>query len=446
MRHLGRGKLLNNSAHETSMPSRQSDLGLPEWGPEPVPRESQTLGSRDFFVLWSSLGVGLLVLVAGSLLVPALGMFEALVVSIVGSFIGSLMLASAGIVGSAKGVPTMVSLRPVLGVVGSYVPTVLNVLQLVGWTSFEIMIMAQAATSIAQPFQEPLTNVLWVVVFGLWCGLLALGGPLIVIRKWLKKVAIWLVYASTIWITYQVFTQQNMLERFFLAGDGSMSVLLALDLVIVMPISWWPLISDYNRFARSPTKSFGGTLLGYTVSNTWFYFLGAAVVLVAGSGDVNVISSILALLLGIPALVLILVDETDNAFADIYSSAVSLQNIFTKTRQWKFIAVVTATGMALAITVPLAQYEVFLLMIGGFFVPLLGVLLSDYLLVRRRRIEIEEFYSRAPKYRLDALLSWGLGIGVYFYLYNFYPYVGSSIPSFTVSTLSLLILSKLRGV
>src|SRR5207249_4493726 len=65
---------------------------------------------------------------------------------------------------------------------------------------------------------------------------------------------------------------------------GTASLLLGLDLVVAMPISWWPSISDYNRFARSPGEAAAGTSLGYVVANTSFYLIGAALVLLGIGG------------------------------------------------------------------------------------------------------------------------------------------------------------------
>ena len=52
---------------------------------------------------------------AGSLLVPALGFRDAILATIIGSVIGSALLAVVGRIGSDTGVPTMVALRPALG-------------------------------------------------------------------------------------------------------------------------------------------------------------------------------------------------------------------------------------------------------------------------------------------------------------------------------------------
>jgi purine-cytosine permease-like protein len=140
----------------------------PEWGVDPVPREKRILKSVDYFVLWSSLAVGLLVLQAGGLLMPSLSMVEAIPVVLLGSMVGSIMLALAGGLGSKHGIPTMVSLRAVLGLNGSYLPTILNVLQLVGWTSFEILIMADAAL-LAGPLLGSYTRYFWILFFAGIC-------------------------------------------------------------------------------------------------------------------------------------------------------------------------------------------------------------------------------------------------------------------------------------
>jgi putative hydroxymethylpyrimidine transporter CytX len=263
-----------------------------------------------------------------------------------------------------------------------------------------------------------------------------------VVRQWLEKAAIWLVYGSTIWITVQVLSKPGALTAFFKPGTGGMPLPYALDLVIAMPISWWPLISDYNRFARSDKEGFTGTVVGYTIANTWFYFLGAAIV--AFTGITDIVSSISILFLGALALLLILVDETDNAFADIYSSAISLQNLFPRVKQRRFILLVAGVSVALAVSMPLTQYESFLLMIGAFFVPLLGTLFSEFFIVRKRRYRIEEFYSKAEALNPRALTSWLIGVAFYFALARLYPWAGSSLPSFLTSALINYAFSRLK--
>src|SRR3989441_11626341 len=150
----------------------------PEWGVDPVPEPLRPLRTFDLCVLWSSLGVGLLVLAAGTLLVVlGLSLAETLLVSLVGSVIGSLMLAAAAVHGSRAGVPTMVSLRPVLGRIGSYGPTAVNVLQLLGWAAFELLIMGYAAAGLRNNVWGPWTAEVFVPALAAVAAAPALGGP-----------------------------------------------------------------------------------------------------------------------------------------------------------------------------------------------------------------------------------------------------------------------------
>src|SRR3990172_4065142 len=388
----------------------------PEWGVDPVPERLRGLRAFDLFVLWSSLGVGLLVFVAGSnlLLFFGLSLWEALAVSVAGSIIGSVLLAASGVLGSAHGVPTMVSLRAVLGRRGSYVPTVLNAFQLFGWAAFELLVMGLAATVITGPFLGPVTPYAWIVVFGLVCGVFAIGGPLVVVRQWIEKFAIWMVFLSTSLVAYRLLASGLDMNARLAPGSylGTTSLFLGLDLVIAMPISWWPLIADYNRFARSVRSGTAGSVVGYALANTLFFFLGAALLL--GTGRPDVFTGIAALGLGALPLLFILVDETDNGFANIYSTAVSIQNIRPRWRQMSLVVGVT--------------------------VPLLGVLVADFFLVRRGRYGPEEFGEAGRGRNLAAFVAWVPGTLLYLWIFwsalatppGVSP-IGATLPAFGLS-------------
>jgi putative hydroxymethylpyrimidine transporter CytX len=261
-----------------------------------------------------------------------------------------------------------------------------------------------------------------------------------VVRQWLEKFAIWITFATAGFLTYTVLTRFPQI--FTLRGEGSLPMTLALDLVIAMPISWWPLISDYNRFSKNEKGAFVGTFTGYAFANSWFYALGAFLVL-AYAGE-QIISSIASITFGGLALILLVVDETDNCFADIYSSAVSIQNVSSKTKQWKLFTGITLISVLLAALMPQnwqGTYENFLIYIGAIFVPLLGVLSMDFYIIKKKRYDPRDFYSSENDFRIKSIVSWLVGVFVYFVLY-FYTALGSSIPSFIVSASILYVLEK----
>src|SRR6476469_8191544 len=118
------------------------------WGIEPVPDRLRTLRLSDSLALWGNLGISLLVIVAGTYLVPGLSLPDALLAIVVGALIGNTMLAAAGLIGAQARVPAMVLLRAPLGRGGSYAASALNVLQNVGWATFELIVIATAAAAL----------------------------------------------------------------------------------------------------------------------------------------------------------------------------------------------------------------------------------------------------------------------------------------------------------
>src|ERR1700722_14084463 len=116
---------------------------------EPVP---QALSLLDQFGLWGNLGVSLLgftgaifVLQPDGAGTPELSLAAALTAIVAGTLLGTVPLALAGLPGAQTGAPAMVLLRGLFGARLSYLPTVLNILQCLGWGIFALVTIATAA-------------------------------------------------------------------------------------------------------------------------------------------------------------------------------------------------------------------------------------------------------------------------------------------------------------
>jgi putative hydroxymethylpyrimidine transporter CytX len=390
----------------------------PAWGIRPVPDELRRLSGRDLAVLWGDLSIGLLVLVTGALLVPALGTRTALLAIVVGSVIGCVPLALVGLAGAREGVPGMVLFRPVLGLRGSFLPSFVNLVQLVGWTAFEFWAMGLVANAVGKDLLGFDSYRFWIVVVAVVCTALALGGPVLVVRRWLERFGFWVVLAAGVWITIRVASAGELGAIWRERGAGGLPFWAAVDLVIAMPISWLPLVADFNRFAKRGSRSFAGTYWGYAAGNVWFYALGALMVLAAGSAPdvLDIGTKIAALAGGAVVLVVLLVGESDQAMANIYSSAVSIQNVRPQLSQRWLIVAVGAVGLVLATLIErsASTFEYFLFLIGSVFVPLFGVFAADYFVLRRgRTTERDLFEDARPGLRARALAPWVAGFVTY---------------------------------
>ncbi|MBM1180860.1 nitrate reductase [Pseudomonas lundensis] len=397
-----------------------------------VPADQRVFGARDLFSLWFSLGIGLMVLQTGALLAPGLGLSGGLLAIFLGTLVGVALLASVGVIGCDTGLSSMAALKLSLGSRGALLPALLNVLQLIGWGAFEIIVMRDAASllgarafSDASVFSNPL---LWTLFFGVLATLLAVSGPLTFVRKVLRKWGIWLLLAACLWLTWNLFSKADLGALWAQKGDGSLPLAVGFDIAIAMPLSWLPLIADYSRFGKRAKKVFGGTAAGFFLGNVWLMSLGVAYTLAfAPSGEVNALLLALAGAgLGIP-LLLILLDESENAFADIHSAAVS-GGVLWRLKVEHLALVIGVICTLIACFAPLAQYQNFLLLIGSVFAPLFGVVLVDHFLVRKRSAQVTTALFCWP-----ALLAWAGGVSTYHLLANVYPDVGATLPALVLA-------------
>jgi NCS1 family nucleobase:cation symporter-1 len=387
-----------------------------------------------------------MVLQVGAMLAPGLGLAGAVLAIALGTGVGVLLLGAAGVIGSDTGLCAMATLRLSLGSQGVRLPALLNLLQLVGWGAFEIIVMRDAASLLgARTFGEgSLWNspMFWTLCFGGLATLLAVSGPLAFVRKVLRKWGIWLLLGACLWLTWNLFAKADLGELWRRSADGSMSLAVGFDIVIAMPLSWLPLIADYSRFARSARRVFGGTVLGYFIGNTWLMSLGVAYTLAfAPSGEANALLLALAGAgLGIP-LLLILLDESEKAFADIHSAAVSTGLLVRLKVEYLALGIGVLCTL-IALLAPLAQYENFLLLIGSVFAPLFGVVLTDHFVIRRRRLP-----AQIDGLHWQALLAWAVGVVAYHSIAAQAPEFGATLPALLLAggLHALLSLSRGRG-
>ena len=396
-----------------------AEAEAPQWGISPVPEALRKLRTLDLAVLWGDLSIGLLVMASGALLVPGLGLRRALLAIVIGSFVGCVPLALVGAAGAREGVPGMVLFRPVLGRRGSYLPSALNLVQLVGWTAFELWAMARVANAMSRGLFHVDSYLPWLVCVTIVCTALALAGPIFAVRRWLERFGVWVVAVVCTWITIRVLALGGLGAIWSRHDAGGLPFWLAVDLVIAMPVSWLPLVADFNRFARDPRGAALGTFWAYSAGNIWFYSLGALLVLVAGStSDVFDIGTTIAAAAGGGVVLLaLLVGESDQGMANIYSGAVSVQNVLPGVPQRRLIVCVAAAGFALASLLRegvATTFEFFLLLIGSVFVPLFAVFLADWLVLHGGVYGEAALFEEAPEgIRWRALVPWAAGFVAY---------------------------------
>ncbi|GAA4238883.1 putative hydroxymethylpyrimidine transporter CytX [Actinomadura meridiana] len=370
---------------------------------------AKILGFWDQSAFWGNLGVSLLafsgaytVLAPNADGVPTLPIMAGIVAMAVGTVLGGLMLGLAAVPGARTGQPAMVLLRGLFGARLSYAPTVLNIAQLVGWGTFELIVIADAARE------------LWDGV-PRWSYVIAAGAITTVLTVWplgsVRLLRRYVTVAVVIALVY--FYVQLLREPLPDLTDGSWGGFwLGADAALAVSISWVPVAADYTRHSRTERAAFGAAAVGYSVTQIVAYVLGLLALAIVAGDTTKVFDPFLNVTLGVVFFAIFVLREADQSFADTYSTAVSIQNLVPRADRRVLSVALGVLVTVLALALDIGDYAGFLSLIGSVFVPMLGVLAADFFLGRRRRADGWDV-SRAAPSRWGMIAAWAAGFVVY---------------------------------
>jgi putative hydroxymethylpyrimidine transporter CytX len=372
---------------------------------EPVP---QALSALDQLGLWGNLGVSLLgftgaifVLQPGGTGTPELSLAAALTGIVLGTVLGTLPVALAGLPGTRTGAPAMVLLRGLFGARLSYLPTALNILQCLGWGVFELVTIATAAHIVA----PSLPRWAYILLAGVATALLTIR-PLGAIRILRRYVTV----AVVIVLAYLFIQLLRHPLPPFTHGTWGSGFWVATDTVVAAAISFAPLAADYTRHSRSQAAAFNGAFLGYSATQVLCYVIGLlALVTVAHGNSNDIYGAFIALPLGAIAFGILALRELDQSFANVYSTAASTQNLRPLWDRRVLAIAISAGTTAGALFLNISDYENFLILLGSVFVPMSAVLIVDFFVLAKGHWDL----SPQARTRWLMLLPWAAGFVVY---------------------------------
>ncbi len=402
----------------------------------PVAAAERVFGWHNHAALWFSLGVGLLVLQMGALIAPALGLAGALWVTGAGSLLGAALLGWVAYIGCASGLASAGLMHAAMGGRFARLPVLLNIVQLLGWGAFELVVMREATVAIVQRLGWAGASAALPAVATLaWGGLLAalMLLPMVqTVRRLIARVALPLVALALLWLTWQLLGTagaQGWGVLWARPGDGSMGPLAALDLVVAMPVSWLPLVADYARHGRGARGAFWGPCAGFALANAWCYGLGVLVALLMPGTEM--MAAVLLVQGGLLTLALILLDEVDNAYGDVYSAALGAHSLRPRQPPGRWAVGIALACTAMALVLPMHGLEPFLILLSSVFTPLFGVIVGR--LAGRR--DAAALLARAPPVQWTCVGIWLLGIATYHAAAQWAPQWGAALPAFGLTLL-----------
>jgi putative hydroxymethylpyrimidine transporter CytX len=375
---------------------------------DPQPRTLRTL---DQVALWGNLGFSLLGPVGAFYVLYPYGLAPmtsaaALTAIVVGTIIGTALLGLANVAGAQTGKPAMVLLRGVFGAKLSYVPTVINLAQLLGWAMFELLVITAALQQLVH------TDVRWpfILVAGALTTLMAL--------KPLGSVRLLRRYALVAVVLALGYLFVRLAQRPIASPDGASwaGFWPGVDLLVALAVSWVPLAADYSRHSRSARGAFAGSVTGFGITQIASYGLGLLAFLTVVNSDLqqDMFAAFIAVPVGWLAFSVLIARELDESFANVYSTVVSVQNLRPVADRRVLAVVVGAIATVGALSFRITDYTKFLYLIGSVFVPMFAVFAVRYFVLRGRASW--NTAGTAPE-RWLMLAPWLAGFAAYQFVY-----------------------------
>ena len=365
-------------------------------------------------LIWFGAGVSIAEILTGTYFAE-LGFKRALLAILIGHIIGCAMFFLAGVIGGKQRLSAMETAKNSFGRIGVQFFAIMNVIQLVGWTSIMIYDGALAANGIFS-----IGSWVWCLVIGaliiLWImiGIADLGK--------LNTVAMAALFILTLVLCKVIFIDGSISSA---AVSDGMSFGAAIELAVAMPLSWLPLIADYTREAEKPVKAAAVSTAVYGAVSCWMYIIGMGAALFTGESDIALI--MVKAGLGVLGLIIVIFSTVTTTFLDAYSAGISQESITPKVKGKYVAVVVAAIGTVAAMIFPMDDITDFLYLIGSVFAPMIAIQIADYFIIHRDRREITVDVRNS--------IIWIIGFILYLLFMKMDIPVGNTLPDMMITIL-----------
>ncbi|WP_268912283.1 cytosine permease [Lentilactobacillus sp. SPB1-3] len=440
---------------------------------EVVNKEHRHQSFWDMFATWVGANANNGTWFVGGV-IAACGFATASVTMVVVGIISYILLALAAKMGYDTGISSMALTRASFGLRGSFLPSIINLVQFIGWAAVNTFI---AATSISYILHDLLAwpvygqpggmkgLILGIVIMSILHILSTSMGEVSV--RIIERVGIVLVFILVIWESYVVFKHVSFSEiiAYRPAANVKMSSGQAVDVLAAFNLAWVTAGSDFTRFSKKESSATWAPFLGANLGFFWFTAVGTISTIAtaitlghfdANNSDPSTIASKLGL--GILAMLVIIITSTTANAVNLMAAGSALTNMTKRLKLTPSIILVTiiatfVTFIPAFYSTFLGVFTAFLDGIGMFLGPEIAIFLADYYLIANQNYVAEEFTKIRGKYWYRfginwlAIIVWMISV-ISYIIFKSIPMIANTIGATFVSMILAVVLyvglAKLR--
>jgi NCS1 family nucleobase:cation symporter-1 len=405
------------------MPRRDATLYNEDLAP--VPKERRTWGLYNYASLWVAMSVCIpTYMLASGLIAGGMSWWQAIATILIGNLIVLIPMLLNAHAGAKYGIPFPVLVRASFGVRGANIPAVLRALVACGWFGIQTWIGGQAIYSMLKiiwPAAGGMAAGVWICFFAFWALNIAVIWRGIETIRFLEGIGAPFMLGIGLlllwWITGKAgglgpvlsapskFHSTAEFVRFFIPSLTGM-------------VGFWATVAlnipDFTRYAKSQKAQALGQALGLPAAMTLYSFIGVAVtsasVVLFGEAiwdPVQLLGRFNQPVVALIALVALLIATLNtNVAANVVSPSNDFSNLNPRLISFRTGGLIT--GVIGVLMMPWRLLTDFSSYIFGWLVgysgllgPIAGVMIADYFLVRRSRLNVNDLYRRKGAYEYD---------------------------------------------
>lgn len=429
----------------------------------PIPIKSRTWKTLDFISLWISLSVCIASYMLGAGLVAAgLSWWLSLLAVALGSYIIVIPIVLIGHAGAKYGIPFPVFLRSSFGTQGARFVSIIRAAIACGWFGICTYLGGNAIYMLLLFFFPTVKNSFYfgdfvgLNIVQLWSFLVFWLVHVYIVHKgmegirhledWAAPLLILSGLVLAVWAWGTVGSLTKILHASY--GLKKVSQQDSLFLIFISSVTavigcWSTLavnIPDFTRFSKSQKNQILGQLLALPLSMTFYCFIGifvtSATPLIYGKviwQPIEIIgqfSNPFIVIIGL--LMVILVTLPVNTAANLVAPANDFSNLFPRTISFKRGGYLTCIiGLLIfpwkILANPNGYIHLWLVGYSPFMGALAGIMICDYFLLRKTRLDLKEMFKSNGKYTYTA--GWNI-IAFFVFIVSVLP----SIPGFLLNS------------
>jgi NCS1 family nucleobase:cation symporter-1 len=395
---------------------KQSHLKSPDL--LPIPHSGKKIGSFGFAFIWIGMAVVLAAFAIGGSGVQNLSLGWVVLATIIGSVAIGLFMTMTGDIGVEHGLSFPVYLRAPFGTIGTHIPSVIR-----GF-------VASCWFGINTYFGSTAMNGILFVLFGFdnWfvCFLIFATLQILNTSLGIKAVERFADLAAPVIIIISGWMYVTLSDKALAEGRDVWAwiespvtggaAITAFIVVIMSNMGFWGTLAadmpSISRFIKAPLherswikrnqSQIVGSLIALPLTQTFMVVIGAVSYIAVSNYDpvVALQQAASGLILGVLLLMIVFAQWSTNISANLIPAATIFSNVGGP--KVPFWAGVVAAGLIGSLVQPWSLFGIIipaLLIVGGILSAIVGILIADYYLLRKRRVNVPDLYEEEGQFK-----------------------------------------------